>query len=48
MIGVAQAFRQFGLQVEGQPFLGPAGEIMQVTAHRAQEILGLGEQTVFA
>ena len=34
MIGVAHAAADLGLQVEGQPLLGAAGEIMQVTAHR--------------
>ncbi len=34
MVGVAHAAADLGLQVEGQPLLGTAGEIMQVAAHR--------------
>src|SRR5204862_8173027 len=33
MIGVAHAAADLGLQVEGQPLLGAAGEIMKMAAH---------------
>jgi len=33
MVGVAHAAAHLGLQIEGQPFLGAAGEIVQVAAH---------------
>ena len=46
-LGIAHALGQFGLHVEGQLFLGAAGDEMQVAAHRPEEILGALEQPVF-
>src|SRR5947209_8377623 len=40
MIGVTHTSPDLGLQVEGQPLLGPAGEVMKVAADRPQEFLG--------
>ena len=37
---VAQARGDLALQVEGQPLLGAAGEVVEVAAHRPQEVLG--------
>ena len=39
VVGVAHAAGDFGLVFEGQAVLGAAGEKMQVTAHRPEEIL---------
>src|SRR5437588_10153554 len=39
MIGVAHPSPDLGLQVEGQPLLGAAGEIVDVAADRPQELL---------
>ena len=39
-VGVAEARGQLGLEVEGQPLLGAAGEEVQVAAHGPEEILG--------
>ena len=36
-IGVAQPLGELRLHIEGKPFFGPAGEIVQMTAHRPQE-----------
>ena len=48
MGGVAQPLRHIALDVEGQPFLGAAGEEVQVAAHRPQEILRLAEEPQLA
>ena len=47
-VGIAHQPADFGLDVEGQTILGPAGDIVQVAAHRPQEVLGLGEPPVFS
>ena len=36
-VGIAQPFREFRLDVEGQPFFGAPREIVQMTAHRPQK-----------
>ena len=43
VVAIAHAAGELGLQVEGQPLLGPVGEVVQVAAHRPQEVLRLGE-----
>ena len=43
VIGVAQALRQLGLEIEAQALLRPAREIVEADAHRPQEGLGLVE-----
>ncbi len=48
MGGVAEAAGHLALDVEGQALLGAAGEEMQVTAHRPEEILGLAEEPQLA
>ena len=40
MIGVTHTSPDLGLQVEAQPLLGAAGEVMNVAANRPQEFLG--------
>ena len=40
MIGVTHPAPDLGLQVEGQPLLGTAGEVMDMAANRPQEVLG--------
>ncbi len=42
-LGVAQPRGEFALDVEGQPLLGAAGEVVEVAADRPQEILGADE-----
>ena len=46
-VGVAEPVGDLGLEVEGEAFLGAAGEVMERTAHRPQEALGLGEALIF-
>ena len=41
-VAVAHAPRDLRLHVEGQPLLGPAGQVVQVAAHRPQEVVRLG------
>ena len=43
VVGVAHARRELRLQVEGQPLLRPAGEVVEMAAHRPEEGLGLVE-----
>ena len=45
VIGVAHALADLSLQIEGQPLLGTAGEVMKVAANRPQEILRAREAT---
>ena len=42
-VHIAQARRDVALQIEGQAVFGPAGEIVDVAAHRGQEIVSLDE-----
>jgi hypothetical protein len=42
-VSVAHPPRQFRLQVEGQPLLGPPGGEMQMAAHRPEEVEGADE-----
>ncbi len=39
VVGIAHELADFSLQVEGQPFFGAAGDVMQMAAHRPQERL---------
>ena len=43
VVGIAHALADGGLDVEGEALLGAPGQVMEVAAHRPQEILGLGE-----
>ncbi len=43
MIGVAHQPGDFFLHVEGQAVFFAAGEVVQVTSHRPEEVLRLGE-----
>src|SRR5262249_41744860 len=43
MVGVAHPLADLGLQIEGQPLLGAAGEVMEVAANHPQELLGARE-----
>src|SRR6516162_416516 len=40
MVGIAHSLADLGLQIEGQPLFGAAGEVMEVAANRPQELLG--------
>src|SRR5258705_2303627 len=46
LVAVAESYGQFRLHVEGQPFLGTAGQIMQMAAHGPENGLGLLEGLV--
>ena len=43
-VAIAQALRDILLHGEGQAFLGPADQVMQMAAHGPKEVLGLFEQ----
>src|SRR6266853_4544935 len=43
MIGVTHPVPDFGLQVEGEPLLGTAREVVEMAANRPQEVLGAVE-----
>src|SRR6476620_11685443 len=40
MIGITHPSADLGLQIEAQPLLGTASEVMDVATHRPQEFLG--------
>ena len=46
-IGISHAIGDLDLHVKGQLVIGPLGDQMQMTAHRPEKILGLGEGAEF-
>src|SRR5690242_9891398 len=47
MVGVTHAAADLGLDVEGEAILGAAGQVVEMAAHRREEVLGAREPRRF-